>query len=192
MNDAHVQFMLWYTNAHRTLGLKVTSKDQTHPTLWRAIDILLKIITFGGNKRFLTHFTTTLGKTVYYPVGWKIENAGRGSAVTLRHERKHILQFLKYGLGNATLGTIIMGFLYLFIPFPVFFAWFRYKFEREAYVESYTTKLTLGLPAKVDSYIEYLTGADYFWAWIFKRQVKAWFLENCKPVETDKTKQATT
>lgn len=74
-----------------------------------------------------------------------------------------------------------MGLLFLLVPLPIGFAWFRYKFEREAYKTSYYSALALGLKPNLDRYVEQLTGPAYFWTWILKKQVKSWFYANCHP-----------
>jgi hypothetical protein len=55
----------------------------------------------------------------------------------IKHELTHIEQFKRLGFGNVYLGSIVQGFLYVFIPLPMGFAKFRYKFESEAYINSF-------------------------------------------------------
>lgn len=173
-------FEKWYYEERQAYGMRITSKDKELKWLWKFIHAFLYIVTLGKQDRFYEGFTTTLGKVVYFPAGWTYEKATLLDCVTLRHEgRGHIKQYLKCGLGNAILGTIVMGFLYLFVPLPVCFAWFRYYFEREAYRISYLTKLELGLNPDIKWYVELLSGSSYFWAWISKKQVRAWFEKNC-------------
>lgn len=146
---------------------------------WKFLDILLRIITFGKMNRFLTHYTTTVGRTLYFPLHWQRSKAGYSDYVTLRHERIHVKQMEKCGFGSMGLGLFIFGLLYFLVFFPVGLAWFRYRFEREAYVESYKAAKKVGLKPNINFYIEAMTGSDYFWAWPFKKSVKKWFYKNC-------------
>lgn len=178
--EATETFTKWYAQEHKACGMRVTSKDKELTWLWLAIDKLLRFITFKKMDTFYTGFTTTLGRTVYFPAGWSIENAQVHSCITLRHEACHIKQNLKCGLGSIQLGTVVMGLLYLLFPLPVYFAWFRYKFEREAYRVSYYTAMELGLKPNIEFYIGLLTGPEYFWTWYSRKQVRAWFRRNCR------------
>lgn len=67
---------------------------------------------------------TTIGKTIYYPD--HIKNPYVYTDV-IEHEKVHLEQYKKYG----TFGFL---FLYAFVFFPVLGAYFRWKFEREAYL----------------------------------------------------------
>ena len=157
----------------------VVKTKRSYYDVWKAIDIFLKIITFGKLKGFMTHYTTTIGRTVYFPVKFARNKASRGDYVILRHERKHTSQVEKLGFGNIWLGLIIFGFLYFAVFLPVGLAYFRYKFEREAYVESFKACKKVGLTPNIDAYVEVLTGPNYFWTWPFKKSVRKWFLKNC-------------
>jgi hypothetical protein len=64
---------------------------------------------------------TTIGDTIWLPDNFAQENY----AAVMRHELVHVKQFQKFGWFFIP--------LYLFFPLPIFFAYFRWKFEREAY-----------------------------------------------------------
>lgn len=66
----------------------------------------------------------TIGNTVYYPDA--IEDPHLFPEF-IEHEKVHLEQYKKYG----TFGFL---FLYLFVPLPFIFSYFRWRFEREAYV----------------------------------------------------------
>ncbi len=166
------------TKAYTEQGILIKTK-RSYYRVWRFLDVLLKIITFGKMNRFLTHYTTTIGRTIYFPIHWQRSNASKRNYVTLRHERKHVWRARKLGFGNTTLGTIIFGFLYFLIFFPVGLAWFRYTFEREAYLESYKACKEVGIKPNVAFYIDVLTGPDYVWTWPFRKSVRRWFYKNC-------------
>ncbi len=178
--DANAKFTEWYAQERKKSGMRVTSKDQTLRGLWKTVDWILRRITFGKQDGFYTRFTTTLGRTVYFPDGWTIDKAQLYDCITLRHEGRHIQQNLAWGAGNIWLGTLLMGIFYLLFPLPIYFAWFRYKLEREAYRVSYYTAIELGLKPNLENYVELLTGPKYFWTWHSKKQVRAWFHKNCR------------
>lgn len=188
--NTQLQFERWYLAERRKYGMKVTSKDQQWKPLWKVIHWFLKILTFGKQDEFYEKFTTTIGKTVFFPAGWKFEEATVSNCITLRHEGRHVQQFLKWGLGNEYLGIFIVGLFYLFVPLPVCFAWFRYKFEREAYKISYYATLELGYEPNIEHYVDLLTGPQYLWTWIFKKKVRAWFKANCSPDKLELYKPA--
>lgn len=171
---------LFYELLSEKSKIKVTSKDQTHPVLWRLASKFLTILSFGKLTTFLTEYTTTVGRTIYFPVGWKVDEATGKDYEILRHELVHVTRMEKLGFNNIVLGTIVFVFLYFLIPFPIFFAWFRYWFEREAYKISWYVEQEQGLNPQIDDYVKQLTGPDYLWMWIFRNQVKKWFMKNCK------------
>lgn len=173
-------FTKWYMQAHKDCGLKVASKNEKHKWLWLFIDHVLDALTFGKNDDFYTGTTTTLGNTVYFPAGWTVNNVRIYDCIILRHEAIHVKQNLKWGFGNLWLGTVLMAVAYLLFPFPIFFAWFRYRLEREAYWESYKAAIELKLQPNIEHYVDLLTGPSYFWAWFSKRHVLNWFKNKLK------------
>jgi len=157
------------------MGVTITSKDKSLKWLWKFIHYFLLVITFGKMSNFYSDFTTTFGKGIYFPDGWTPENAGPRGYIVLRHEGKHVRDYIKYGLGSSKLGIVVMGFLYLFIPIFIGFSWFRLKFEREAYLEGILAWSELGVERDIEPYVGLLTGPEYFWAWHSKKQVRDWF-----------------
>ncbi len=153
-------------------------------TLMKAIDIFLKVITFGQMKRFMT-FVTTVGTTVYVFEEWS-ERSTTSRIIILRHERVHMRQRKKYG-------SFLFTFLYLFFPFPVFFAYYRRKFEMEAYEETMkslvdllpaTSKRTLRSSTFKEAMVKHFTTAEYFWMWPFKGAISRWYDEAVKRLES--------
>jgi hypothetical protein len=157
----------------------IIKTKRSYYDVWKAIDIFLRIITFGKQKKFMTHYTTTVGRTIYFPVGWIRSKASLSDYVTLCHERKHVWRMEKLGLGQMWLGLIIFGLLYFAVFLPVGLAWFRYVFEREAYLESFRACKRAGLTPDVNFYVKVLTGPDYVWTWPFKKSVRRWFFKHC-------------
>jgi len=169
--------------AHREHGVTMTSKDKKLVTLWKIIDKFLKVITFGKMNQFLTHYTTTLGRTIYRPVGWTMDNITGFDYALLCHDIKHVKQQEDLGGDWFAFGSFLFAILYLFVPFPIGLAYFRYKYEREAYRISWYSSLEVGITPDLDYYIERMTGAPYVWAWPFKRSVEKWFRKNCRIIE---------
>lgn len=143
--------------------------------LMLVIDWFLKVITLGMMRRFMTDFVTTIGTTVYVPKYWETElEATR--IVILRHERVHMRQRQRYG-------AVLYALLYLFLPFPLIFAYFRMRLEQEAYEESMVALADLDHNAREvffsdwyrTSMVGHFTSAEYFWMWPFRRSVEQWY-----------------
>ena len=152
-------------------GFRLIRKD--HSASQRAIDLLLKVFTLGGQREYLTCYQTTIGKTVYVCCDWdRLPAAQR--YITMRHERAHLRQFRRYTLP-------LMALLYIFVPFPVGLAWFRAKFEKEGYAETIRAAAEVhGLqhvtrPAYRDYVISQFTGGAYGWMWPFRRGLERWY-----------------
>ena len=181
MNNPSVaqKFISLYARARREYGVKIYTKDTAWIVLWKVIDFILKIISFGKNNKFLTHYTTTIGNRIFYPVGWTFDRIDKKDYAILRHELVHVKQYHSGGLGSFKLGVITMGILYIAVFLPIGLAWFRYYFERNAYLESIKAYKDVGITVKADRYVEYLTGSTYIWAWPFKKRVRKWFDVRC-------------
>ncbi len=146
---------------------KRTSRGQ------RAIHVGLMIITFGGMRGYLAHYQTTIGRTIYLTDDWD-ERDPRDRYCTLRHEAVHLRQFRRYTLPG-------MAFLYLLLPLPLGLAWFRARFEREAYEESIRAAAEVwgpdapseaGYRARV---IDQFLGPAYGWMWPFRQALERWY-----------------
>ena len=152
--------------------------------LSRAIDRALRILTFGGQRRYLSDYHTVIGDTLYVPAKWERMN-DLERAVLLRHERVHLRQRRRWG-------TLLMTFLYL-IPFlPLGLAYGRARIEWEAYTETLRATAELaGLDAARSGelrrqIIERFTGPDYGWMWPFERQVARWYDDVIREIESMK------
>ena len=141
----------------------------------KAIDIALKIITFGGQHEFMTRYYTVIGDTLYVPAGFE-DGDPVGVVITLRHERVHLRQRRRYTLPGMTI-------LYLLVPFPLGLAYFRARIEWEAYTE--TLRATLELrgedalrsDALRERIVSQFTSAAYGWMWPFPKTVNRWYDE---------------
>lgn len=179
MSNARNRFETLRNHVSEVYGVRVTSKNENRG-FWELLNFLWQSLTFGSGKNLLRSYTTTLGKTIYFPLDWSPEKTDSGDYITLCHELRHVEQYTKLGLGFAPLGFSIFLILYLLLPLPIGLAWFRYAFERSAYLESYRAARRLNLQPKIDYYVNLLTGKAYFWAWPFKFLVRRWFMRRCK------------
>jgi len=159
--------------------VRIRSKD-TDRGAWELLNLLWRGITFGHGKNLLKNYVMTVGRTIYFPLGWTQESADDEDYIILCHELKHIEQYRTLGFGSEKLGFAIFALLYLLVPLPLGLAWFRYAFERAAYLESYKAAKDLGLSPKIDYYVGILSGVTYFWAWPFKFLIRRWFMQRCK------------
>jgi hypothetical protein len=150
---------------------RIVSKRES--PLSQLIDRLLKLITLGGQRHYLTRYHTVIGDTLYVPEVWA-SMTDQARVILLRHERIHLLQRRRYGFP-------LFAFLYL-VPFlPLGLAYFRARLEWEAYRETLRAtgelrgRAALHAPELRQSIVERFTGPDYGWMWPFPRSVNRWF-----------------
>ena len=147
----------------------------------RAIDVALRVVTLGGQRRYLTHYHTVIGYTLYVPESWAA-GSDVDRTILLRHERVHLLQRRRYGM-------VGMALIYLLPILPLGLAYGRARLEWEAYEETLrATAEHLGLdrarsPALRAQLIERFTGPDYGWMWPFPRVVGRWIDEAIRDIE---------
>lgn len=114
------------------------------------------------NPSFMSHYWTTVGETVYYP-----NTVSNPNYIwykdTVEHEQVHIEQYKKYTVP-------LFLFLYLLVPLPILFSYFRWKFEREAYL------VQIRKGADVEDVVQALW-LGYGWPWP-KSWMRKWFLEH--------------
>jgi hypothetical protein len=137
------------------------------------IDRLLRIVTLGGQRSYLTRYHTVLGYRLYVPLTWdQLDDAGR--YILLCHERVHLRQRRRYGSWG-------MALLYLLPIVPIGLAWGRARLEWEAYRETLrATAEVLGnaavrSPELKKQILDRFTGPDYGWMWPFPAQLSRWF-----------------
>lgn len=141
-------------------------------TLMKVIDFFLKLITLWRQKYFMTTFTTTLGYVVYTPVGWDdVTETARLNI--LRHERVHMKQ-------RKEKGSLWFSISYLLLPLPCVWAYYRMKYEMEAYEESMRATWTIrGKMLFTHEYrakmIGHFTSAEYFWTWPWRGRIETWY-----------------
>jgi hypothetical protein len=141
----------------------------------RAAGRALWALTFGGQHRYLTHYVTTLGHTIYVPDdfdGWHPDHAWQ----VLRHELVHVAQFER-------LGWLGMVLIYGFLPLPAGLSYGRARLEWEAYRETLRAVaecegIEAARSAKLHAEIvARFTGPDYGWMWPFASRVQRWIDE---------------
>ncbi len=152
-------------------GFRLIHKNQSR--FQTLIHNALRIITFGQMRTYLSQYHTTLGQRIYVPDSWE-ETSEESRYVTLCHERVHMRQFRTFTWPGMTL-------LYLLVPLPMGIAYFRARFEMEAYAESIRAATEVWGPEYVQApdYRDYLfrqfTGASYGWMWPYRKRLERWY-----------------
>ena len=148
-----------------------TVVEKENSSFMRLIGFLLKVVTFGKMTAFMTSFTTTIGWTMYVSSNWS-SYSPLEQAVTMRHERVHLRQQQRYS-------RVGFALLYLFAFLPLGLAWFRARFEMEAYTETLKAYRQYGAditgPALRASIISQFTSANYGWMWPFRTYMEHWY-----------------
>ncbi len=136
---------------------------------------ILWFLTFGAVTTFQTKYITVIGCTMYVPEGWG-SYADATRMIILRHERVHMRQ-------RRALTIPLYLFLYLCCPLPAFLAYFRTRFEMEAYEETIRATVEL-LPtgyeavmkqAFKDKIVNDFIGPGYCWMWPFRKCIEGWY-----------------
>jgi len=154
-------------------GFRVIKKSDS--PLHRAIHYFLIGVTLGGMRSYLQSYQTTIGQRVYVTDDWDERDAGV-RYTTMRHELIHIRQFAKYSLPG-------MALLYVFLPLPLGLAYFRARFEWEAYLETIRSYAELhgneavNRPHFRHHIVSQFTGASYGWMWPFRKTIERWYDE---------------
>jgi hypothetical protein len=150
-------------------GVRLVTKDR----VWhqRALDRLLRVVTFGGQSAYLDRYVTTIGRSVYLTPDWDARPLADRYA-TLCHEAVHLQQFRRWGL-------IPMAIAYVLLPLPFGLAWCRMRLERAAYEETLRVQHHLGGRRAVEAMrahvIAQFTSGSYGWMWPFPRALERWF-----------------
>jgi hypothetical protein len=151
-------------------GLRTVDKDED--AFSRLIDRALRLLTLGGQSAYLTRYVTTMGRTLYFPTGWRARSP-ESRYVTLRHEAVHLRQFRRFG----RVGTAL---IYLLPIAPLGLAWGRARLEWEAYRETLRATAELhGMDAARDPALHahirtQFVGPAYGWMWPFPKIVQGW------------------
>jgi hypothetical protein len=141
--------------------------------LLRVIDVVLRVLTFGAQREFMTRYHTVLWDTLYVPDQWE-STPDVARLITLHHERVHLRQRRRYG-------DVVMTFLYLVPFFPLGLAYGRARIEWEAYIETIrATARYRGLPAARSPdlrrhIVRQFTSGAYGWMWPFPKTLDRWY-----------------
>ncbi|HEX2879332.1 MAG TPA: hypothetical protein VHO25_07325 [Polyangiaceae bacterium] len=137
------------------------------------IDLLLKIVTLGGQRAYLTRYFTVMGSTLYVPPTWdRMPELDR--VILLRHERVHLRQ-------RQRMTFLGMALVYLIPILPLGLAYGRARLEWEAYTETLRATAELkGWSAATDpqlrrEIVQRFCGPDYGWMWPFSGTVNRWY-----------------
>jgi hypothetical protein len=156
-------------------------KKKRDSRLQRAIHVALAIITFGGQRIYLTRYHTVLWGVLWVPDAWD-QMEGDDKYILLRHERIHLRQ-------RKRMGDFVMSFVYLVPFFPLFLAYGRARIEWEAYIETIrATAEVYGLEAAESlrpAIKSRFTGAEYGWMWPFPKTFDRWFDEAMADVRAE-------
>lgn len=147
---------------------------KSESTFMKVLDVCLRILTFNRMTSFMSRFTTTIGYKVYVTDRWE-QMTDEDQIRILRHESVHMRQRAKYGF-------LLFSILYLLLPLPMFFAGYRTKFEKEAYVESMRVEVEQAGSLKPllnniyrETMIERFTGPSYGWMWCRRGDIEDWY-----------------
>ena len=136
----------------------------------RLIDRTLRLLTFGGQSSYMSHYVTTLGSRIYTPDNWDSRPPEVRYCV-MRHEVVHVTQFKRYGWLGMTL-------LYVLLPLPFGFAAGRAWLEWQAYKETVVATWQVAGPevarsdALREDIVRRFTGPDYGWMWLRGRTIE--------------------
>jgi len=163
-------------------GVKFRTK-RTWAPFWRFINKVRNVLFFNPPHDFVDSIITTLGPYIFFHAPFDPAQATDRDVLIYVHELEHVKQYKMCGLGSAWLGIIPFLILYFFIPVPVFFAWFRYHFERKAFQAEahYAYKYHLDAVINIPDIADDLTGKLYFFSWYSRRQVYNWLCKNLIP-----------
>lgn len=149
--------------------------------LCKLIDKVLRVLTFGKQNRFLTSYTTTLGRRIYVPDDWERYHP-IDRYLILRHEAVHVRQFRRFTWPGMVL-------IYLLLPVPMGLAAGRALIEWEAYKETLVAtwqvkgEMAARDPSLANHIVARFTGADYGWMWVFGGQVRRAIAKTLRALE---------
>ena len=154
------------------LKAQITAEFPSFSMHYKKDSLLMRLIGFFAGADFMSSYVTTLwSQTVYLPSNW--DSYGDDSKCSLlRHERVHMRQAKK-------LTYPLFAFLYLLVFFPIGLAYFRARFEMEAYTESLAADKDYGddysSADKRAWWVGHFTSSAYGYMWPFPSTVGKWF-----------------
>jgi len=166
--------------------LKIKYKDQS--TFMKLIGTLLFF-----NKTFMTHYTTTIGSTIYFPNEAFVKTRPVSASVVLLHELVHVtdakriskplFSFLYLSPQILAVFSLLLFLISWKIALPavILFAlplpsFFRMLFEKRAYFVSLYSLYLLGnrlnfkplLQTQKDGFLKHFKDSSYYYMWPFK------------------------
>jgi hypothetical protein len=175
-------------------GISIRGKRDTRfgRIFWRTLHGLIWLVTLG-RARNLDRYTTTIGPWIR--TGCEMADYTDVERISLlTHERVHVGQFRRAGLGSAIVGILPMAIGYLLLPLPIGLAWCRYRLELSAYCSGAEALAGYATPTKAQAIAlhpdhvkataryaslarsaeviaDRLSGPDYAWAWYSRSHV---------------------
>jgi len=152
-------------------GFRVIEKADNR--FQKLIHNLLRVVTLGKMNNYIDGYFTTLGQRIYVPPSWHTRSA-EDRYIVMCHERVHMRQFRKFTWPG-------MAILYLLVPLPMGLAYFRARFEQEAYAETIRASVEIydldHVKTKCfrDHILRQFSGASYGWMWPFKKSMNLWY-----------------
>jgi hypothetical protein len=130
---------------------------------------VVAVLVWVFNRRFMSAYLTTIANRIYVPKRYIGLNVQR----VLVHETEgHVRQARWCGLGiHPMVGIVPYAILYLLVPFFIFFAYFRFRFELNAELKACQYDLLNGnsavyLRGRLAKFVTKITGADYLFSWV--------------------------
>ena len=173
------KFAALVEDAEERYGAKLKTKKDWG-LFWRVLTRIRKVLFFNPKEDFLTDVITTIGPFIFFPVDFEPAKADEIDCLIYAHELEHVSQYSRCGLGCAWLGMPIFLVLYCLLPFPLGISWFRYHFERKAFLaeDCYARMFRFNVSLDIKGISEQLSGKMYFFAWPFRSKIEKWFQEN--------------
>lgn len=161
--------------------LRVVSKRDDR--LSHLIDRLLRVVTFGAQKAYLSAYVTTLGQSIFVPEDWE-RRSDADRYIVLRHEAVHLRQF-------RLLSWPLMSLLYVLPILPLGLAAGRAWLEWQGYAETLRATAEIkGMDAARDPtlhehIVRQFTSGAYGWMWPFPRDVRRWIGRHLQRIERE-------
>ena len=149
------------------LGVRITSKTGNW---WKFLSWLNSAF---NNKNFSNESVITVYKTIGVPPDWNNWPAPVRLRI-LTHELVRANQLKRW----TTPGFFLLYFLF---PFPIGLAYFRYRFNREAYVAEFAIAVKYKILRRdllIDHAVKQLVSINCGWPWPFPKSIRAWFEGN--------------
>ena len=147
--------------ANELPGFRVAYKEDSR------VQRLLGAVLWPFNRRYLTAYTTVLGRTVWFPSrAWRREVGERTIYEVLRHEAVHLRDARRYPL--------LFELSYLTLPLPALVT-ARAWWELRAYRESLAVSLELDghvQSGQIDAIVSRFVGAEYLFMCPFPKTVR--------------------